>query len=390
MNTSGVRHLLSHTDFTRQLSLYGKIYNLPCITNRINVSHYVYSQLYSKNIVLSVLVNDKDEIFYRNSHDLRYKEIVGGYAVESSIEQSVINVTLRESNLMIDELRPLCLVKNVLLHDGQTTIQYGVAFLASTRSCNEENTCGEFSSIVPDNLIDLDKNIVQLATNSLRKHPFITTVNEVDEARSLGIKYIVHSALVKPIGKISSSVKLRRFLHKAIYGKSVLDVSSGDDSFIIEYAKANKSSSVVANDVAWASIEKLIRASRGTKNILFTNHDIFSLPYKYKFDTILFKNTLHHIPKSDQSKALNILSAISDQRLIIMDVESPFIGSFCHKAWGNYYKHFLRDQGKEFLTRAEFVSTITNNFPARNYLVEFTCVFTFRGNYLVAIIDRKK
>jgi chemotaxis methyl-accepting protein methylase len=46
-------------------------------------------------------------------------------------------------------------------------------------------------------------------------------------------------------------------------------------------------------------------------SVFFTNHNVLNLPYRIKFDLVIFKNTLHHIKKEHQKEVLSNLKKMA-------------------------------------------------------------------------------
>ena len=151
---------------------------------------------------------------------------------------------------------------------------------------------------IPKHIIASDQPIIEYACRYINKIKLNPPLDEIDESSNLGWKYLFHSKIVRPFQRVFTSRKLKKFIKSEIVGDSVLDASCGDDSMIVDYANRNPKILCVANDICWYSIQKLINRVE-KNNVIFTNHDVTSLPYKTKFDTVIFKNTLHHFNYSN-------------------------------------------------------------------------------------------
>jgi ubiquinone/menaquinone biosynthesis C-methylase UbiE len=123
-------------------------------------------------------------------------------------------------------------------------------------------------------------------------------------------------------------------------------------------------------------------------NIILTNHDARSLPFNKRFDLIILKNTLHHIPDKDQEALLKKLINISRQ-LIIVDIDDPTQSSALSKIWHWYYVCFLGDKGESFLTLESFKEKIKPCKP-KNRKARFGTINTIKGVYFYCSVEREK
>lgn len=114
--------------------------------------------------------------------------------------------------------------------------------------------------------------------------------------------------------------------------------------------------------------------------IIFTNHNVLSLPFKIKFDLVIFKNTLHHVGKAYQKEVIENLKKISKQ-LIIVDIDDPKNKSFKSRIWNKYYVYMLGDQGESFLTHDQFKDCIGESTNQK-----FGSIKTIKGEYLYSSI----
>lgn len=188
------------------------------------------------------------------------------------------------------------------------------------------------------------------------------------------LRYLFHNLLVKKIF-FSSSKKLQDKILDLIIGqpKSILDVSCGDDDLVVRICKKFKVEICVANDLS-PKLTSFIHDN--TVKITYTNFNILSKPFVEKFDLVVCKNTLHHIPRSYQSSLIQYLLKISNQ-LIIVDIEDPSRSTFRSKIWNWYYRTFLGDEGNCFLNFDSFKTFLS--IEKKFILGEFS---TLKGNYM--------
>lgn len=372
------------------LDQYFGIYDLGCITNELHVSPSLldYCQK-GKIFVLVVLANYQKEIFYRNAQPkFSGWEIPGGFIRESDsgLESAAARIVKEESNLTMDELIPLTLVRNRYVSDKKYHDHNGLAFFAlvrnQTANIKKENYIGMFAKQAPDSLILSDKKIIKCAQQYLNKVVLNPPIDEIDENSNLGWHYSIHKFIVRPIQRLFSSRVLRKAIAHEIVGNTLLDVSCGDDPFIVTWANSHKNGQYIANDICWNMIRKIQLLAKHN-NIIFTNHDINELPYVKKFDTVLFKNTLHHFQNDQAVKTIQKLLQLSAKKLIIIDVEDPVSTKLSHKLWNKYYRHFLHDQGSHFWHFEDFRRTIKTACPN----AYFKQAITNRGSYMMACIN---
>jgi len=199
----------------------------------------------------------------------------------------------------------------------------------------------------------------------------------------IGVFKYFHKYFVKPVSYMFSSRILRKALLKAIgdiEGKTVIDVSAGDDEIVLEIAK--KADKVYANDIAIVSMEPLMR---GIENIEFTEKNLLKIrkPRNKKYDVVICKNTLHHFYTPRQiEKALLKLQRLG-KRVVIMDVEDPR-KHWLSRLWNAYYAFLLKDQGGFFISFQQFKQALREVFGGD--VESIRKVKTIKGTYMLAII----
>jgi len=372
------------------ISFYRNLYGLEQIKNEITVhSDTMFNYCKKGAHFVTVVIVNNNKIFYRSiaNHPDQW-EIPGGYmhGSDPSIESAVMRIAKKEAGVTIDELRPLCIVENYFKFKAKTHSHKGIAFIAKTRDCKinmeEPGLFGIFTTKCPDGIAKIDQRVLDLAHNFLIKKHKTIPYNEIDEGRSLGWKLPVHRYLVHPV-QFFSTTHLRKKILLEIVGKTVLDASCGDDSLVIKWADDNPGSFCVANDISWSALEKQFSKPKNN-NVIFTNHNLQELPFRSKFDTVIFKNTLHHLKKCDVRNTINHLLSLAKARVLIIDVENPQNTKIVHRLWNKYYTNFLKDQGHSFLSYSEFQALVSDITSAK-----FGRIKTNRGNYMYAICKPK-
>lgn len=372
------------------INFYENLYGLEKIQNEIAVhSETMFNHCKKGAHFVTIVIVNNNKIFYRSiaNHPDQW-EIPGGYMHDNdpSIESAVMRIAEKEAGAKIDELRPLCIVENYFKFKTRTHSHKGIAFIARTRDCKinikELGLFGVLTNRCPDGIARIDKQVLDLAHNFLaRKHKTIP-YNEIDEGRNLGWKLPVHRYLVHPVQFFSTN-HLRKKILSEVIGNTVLDASCGDDSLIIQWANKNSKRFCVANDISWKLLEKQFSKPKNN-NVIFTNHNMHELPFRSKFDTVIFKNTLHHLKKCDVRKTIIHLLSLAKHRILIIDVENPRDTKTVHRLWNKYYTNFLKDQGHSFLSYPEFQALISDVT-----LAKFGRIKTNRGNYMYAICEPK-
>lgn len=380
----------SDEKYQQLINWYINLYHLQQISNRIDVSRDLFNYCQrGQTFVLVILVNTKGQIYFRTPLDHPvYWELPGGFVENSdvSLEAAAARIVQRESSLRVDEIRPLAVVQNEFVYQKKSHVHCGLVYIALVRTPkNQVKTdfhLGEFASTVPSRTAETDQAISQLAFDYLKTHSFNPPFNEIDQSSGLGWRHFIHHLLIQPVQRLLSSSRIRVAITKALTGKTIIDVSCGDDTFIVNLANTRPAIEFVANDIVWPLVSKLATKAR-YQNIIFTNHDIKQLPYQDKFDTVIFKNSLHHFNYNEAKVLLKKLYNLSNKRLIVVDVEDPRTTKYSHYLWNQYYVRFLRDQGTDFW-RYEAFQKLTLSIGS----AKVERISTQRANYMMAIYDK--
>lgn len=304
-----------------------------------------------------------------------------------NIEEAVNRITLSETGLAIDELSPVAIIKNIFRCDDKKIIHLGIAFMALSRGnikTYPKNFQTRFTSSIFEKIAYQNNKIfliVQKRLNNITHQPPFEEIDSVKN-KNFSLLYLFHKYAIKHIGNFSSR-KIKRVIFDLIEGRprSILDASCGESSIIDELYEKYKPDICIGNDISWKVIT--LRKNKNS-SIFFTNHNVLDLPYKIKFDLVIFKNTLHHIDKEYQKEVLNNLKKIAKQ-LIVVDIDDPQHTTFGAKLWNNYYIYLLGDQGDDFLSFNEF-KTMLDSEKFFNCRVKTGLINTIKGNYFYASI----
>jgi len=370
------------------IKTYTDLYKLPCLRHKENVSTNFFELCQNDySFVIMVIYNPKKEFLLFKDLDKGLGwGLVGGHIEKNeNIEDAINRISLSEANCSIDELEPFAIVHNEFqcLKNKKRIVHTGIAFLALSRNVGfskKINIKIVHSRRIPATMPYQDKKVLEQATVLLKNKTIKPPYNEVDHSKkNCGIKIL--NKIVKLIGS-SASKKIKAAVLSNVDRKpsSIADVSCGDDKLLFALEKKYHPNLCVANDIAWQTICTI---KNKKSKIIFTNHNILNLPYKKHFDLIIFKNTLHHIPKNKQGQLITQLASIARQ-LLVIDIENPTNSGFLSYIWHQYYVKILKDQGGNFLGIEPFQQVIQQNIGAKK--VVFGAIKTIKGRYLYASI----
>lgn len=380
-------------DFLKTIELYKKIYKLPIISYKEEVSNNLIKQ-YKQNHFFAVIAiyNSKKELFFIRDFNKNIGwELPGGYVENSeNILKAVNRITTRETGLEINEIEPVAIVENNFLCDNKKIKNIGISFLAHVKGKIKDypkNLKGCFVNNFGCKLAYQNNKIISLALNKIGKIEYLPPQDEIDSIKTKTYKifHFLHRLFVKKIGNFAS-IALENKILSLIKQKPkiVLDASCGDSKVIEQISKKYNPKICIGNDICLGTIfNSTIKAN----NITFTNHNILNLPFKTKFDLIIFKNTLHHIKAENQKKLLAELKKITKQ-LIVIDVDDPNHSSFLSGIWNKYYVYILKDKGNYFLNYKNFSSIVQRIFSSQE--VDIGRINTIKGPYFFASISDLK
>jgi len=369
------------------IEIYQQFYNLPKLTHRERVD-FTFYRACKKNyrfVVIAIYNKKREFLLLRDFNKSIGWELVGGYIEkDEKVEEAVNRIILKETGLTIDELQPIAIVNNNFEWENRTISHFGIAFSALVRGKikpQPKNIEIIYTKTIPDVMAYQDKEILKIAKQMVETKQYKPPYEEIESSKKFYLLHYLNKYFVKPIFSKFTSNKIRETVLKLISNrpKSIIDVSCGDDDFIFQLERMYNPEICVANDISWKTLS-ILRKNRKTK-VIFTNHNVLDLPFNYKFDLAIFKNTLHHIPPEEQAKLIQKLSALSKQ-LIIIDIENPYSSNFLTKLWHWYYVYLLGDRGGYFLNFEEFRKIISENI--KNHDVNFGIIGTIKGKYFYA------
>ena len=367
------------------IAKYKKIYELPELKfeERVSSDFFKFCEKKHYFVIVSVYNLKKEILLIRDFNKAIGWELPGGYVRDNeNMEQTINRISHDETGLDIDELLPIAIVKNIFKCDDKIITHSGIAFMALSRGEVKpypKNIQAYFMSDIPKKVAYQNDKIISIVKQRLNTKRCNLPFEEIDSLKNkkFPIIYFFHKYVIKHIGNLSSK-KIKRVIFSLINGrpKTILDASCGESSIINELYMKYKPDLCIGNDISWKAITLMKNKNPA---VFFTNHSVLNLPYKTKFDLVIFKNTLHHIEKKYQKEVLKNLRKIAKQ-LIIVDVDDPQNSTVKSKLWNNYYVYLLGDQGDSFLTfdqfKKMFIHANTINYKSTTGIID-----TIKGKY---------
>jgi ubiquinone/menaquinone biosynthesis C-methylase UbiE/ADP-ribose pyrophosphatase YjhB (NUDIX family) len=435
MNEGEIRKLFEEVYGTVQqrtaglIGKYAALYSLPHLKNEwaVDAAFFQHCQK-TVNFVVIALYDKNGAFFTIYSHSMVGPDepigwkLPGGPILDSRnefIEEAVHRIVTNETNLRIDELRPIALVTNTFQWNGGKITHVGLAFmgrcrgtpkmtgdidvmLAGTGLEHRQNKAAVskpnealFQESPPEKMAFSNREIFIIAKELLASLYLSPTselpIGEIDGPRRLGIRLarFIHRTLISKVIYVLASRQLkRRVLSKLGQPSSVLDASAGDDTMVCQIAKNISVELCVANDISWREMERARnKARRRHLHVLFTNHHLSDLPFKTKFDVVILKNTLHHARTGDEALAwMESLKRIG-KRLIVVDIEDPQKRLHA-KVFNWYYTKIHGDQGHNFYSEDQFHRLMKLIYPDAE--IAFDRVGTVKGLYMFASLSFAK
>jgi len=371
------------------LSTYKNLYGLPELTHKERVS-FDFFRLCKENYKFAVICiyNERRELLLLR--DLNKKigwELVGGYIYPNErIEEAINRIVLKEVGLTIDELQPIAILNNIFGWNNRTITHQGIAFIALSRGPikpQPQNIKAIYTREIARPMPFQNKKIFLSGKKIIESKSFEPPYEEIDDGKFL-LPHIFNKYFNKALGCPASS-KIKKQILNLIHNRpeSVLDVSCGDDDLIFELEKIFTPKLCVANDISW-KVASLLRNQLKESSVIFTNHNVLTLPFINKFDLLLFKNTLHHIPATEHVALIKRLSGLS-KKLIIVDIESPSQSNFLTRIWNWYYRHLLGDRGGHFVTLQNLKEIIKGNIADKKIISGI--IDTIKGRYFFISLE---
>ena len=401
----------NHERLLSTINLYKTIYDLPEIIHKEEVKKemFEYCRKRSGLFVIVAVYSPREGIFL-----LRYIMDHLGWELPGTSIRPSIDETLQDSvfrvvekyvpGIEIGELEPVAVIKNQFKFDTGNVEHTGLGFMARSRNIN--------NSILEDNMPDVqgqfvndsgkdsedifrlaNRQIFNIVMKKLLARPHEPPEEEISSAEKYAWRQRFHKATVSKIFKRFSSDQIKKKLLELIgstKGITLLDVSCGDNEFVYDISEGDIEL-CVANDVSWPTIRFLMEQCKEKKyhNVIFTNHNVTTLPFAKIFDIVLCKNTLHHMRNPKEFRALvENLRKVCNDKIIIVEIEDPDQGGniarCLHKYW---YNNFLGDVGEFFFTSEKFKEILTSAFDEDE--IKFSELNTIKGRYLFAVINLK-
>lgn len=373
------------------IKFYIEYFGLPILEYSEEVEESFIQSIRAQHYFIITVIHDQEGncLFIRDFNKNIGWEFPGGYVGENeSPELAAHRIAFDEAGLRIDQLMPICIVKNTFKFNNISIVHEGIAFAALSRDrlkpfSPELNFI--YTKICPHHSAYQNEAIFNSAQLYLVNKFYNLAFNEIECVRGNYFRNIFDKKIVKCLSKITSDKIFNKIVRLIKPNpNTILDISCGDSSNIVNLQNVYPNALCVGNDMNWESIKNI---KKYNKNVIFTNFDMNYLPFKKKIDVIIFKNTLHHIKETSQLELINNLAVVSNQ-LIIMDVLDPKQSSLLAKIWNFYYRKFLNDQGNTFLGLNNFHSLIEKS--CKNKKIKFGEVSTIKGVYMYSSIEDLK
>ncbi len=311
--------------------------------------------------------------------------------IDGLVEEQIDRYVSTKYGLSFVELNPIAALENTFRFGEITEEHVGIAFAGfyTGKPTEVENVSYTYALQPPEEMIFDNKRVFELARNHIGSRRFVPSEREALSHQRPLWKEIIHNCVRKVTFKWSSG-RLRKHclrIVEKVEAKTVIDLAAGNDELILDVAKDENVAFVVANDLAFNSMQHLRRkAGDISTKIFFTNHDVATLAFNKRFDLAILKNTLHHIGGSDEMKALlKKLGEVCDQCLIV-EIENPKM-SIRGRLFNFYYENFYGDGDDD---HKYFDRDIMKRMLALAYgedKIEIASIGTIKGDYLAALVD---
>ena len=350
------------------------------MNNIINIDHFVKY----------VVINQDNKILLYNHKNL-YKLFTSGLHNERNVFISInsIGSWINKPSLNVSRLF------RIKFSCTRTQKIQGSIYLIRILSDQKKNGSSKHlwinqDSEPPKNLSIIDKEIILF----VRKHIKCTKPANNHKQSPL-IRHKFHKKFISKIFYTLSSKKIKHRIIEQLAkwnlrpkGKyKIIDVSCGYDELLIDLSSHFKNSVIIGNDLVWQSLLPIAR-KQSTKNIIHTNYNILSPEFckNQDYDLIICKNTLHHISYQEQKDLIRKLIS-AGKRILIIEIENPLRNNLLSYLWNFYYKHFLKDNGTNFLNRKFFMNLITKSLNS-SIRCRFSSIDTVKGTYMMAAIEK--
>jgi ubiquinone/menaquinone biosynthesis C-methylase UbiE len=319
----------------------------------------------------------------------------------------------------IGEITPLVYLQNHFFHGSTYHAHDGIGFMCRVQMPTSKAlhsreaervriTEADIGSIEDRFILGGDRHVFEYAKKKLKYT--LTEDHDEEIAASHAVTGLIkfHNIFVKPLFRLFGRGGAKRFVisevEKTVAGSSsgcrFLDISCGEDKFLFDIqARLPRGSVIVGNDVAWDSINVLMKHKLRNRipNVYFTNHSSSDAPYQAEaFDISVCKNSLHHMRDYKEAvETIKNLVRVTKHKVIVVDYEDPRKTGWMPLLFNLYYRYVLRDQGAKFLTADEFRRLFEEEHGVKEILR--TRRFTVRigaqksnfGNAMWAVLERE-
>lgn len=360
-------------DYDELVETYELMYDLPSVEYRRSDSAET-----TESTFIAVSVGNRHDdhlIFDAETGRGPWGTIFGTVSDDEGAVEAVNRLTQRETGRTVDEVQPIAIL------DTGAGDRNGIAFTALIDDSAETDRMENVSrtDTIPDSLDSTEQRLLELSVPVLETCSADLPDDEIDSGESFFLPHLINKHVVSRFVGRFASQKLKHELLDVVDGDpdTVLDACAGDDEFVLTLQSKYDPDLCVANDIAWKTTE-ILREQSQSSELVFTNHNVLNLPIDATFDLVVFKNSLHHLPDSQQLETIRRLSDVAKQ-LVVVDVADPRRASLRSKLWNRYYVHFLGDQGNSFNTFEEFRRLVETGIDDRDF--EFGTVETIKGTY---------
>ena len=420
-------HDIGHTlenvyrdSMTRLRSLidsYKLIYELPeYIHKDVNIIpeafEYAKKRLY---FVILVLHTKDGRVFFQRSFDSGHLSMnLPGGSIRLNEEDTIVTAIERIAKQSIEkaklaDIAPIMFLTNKFCcKDGNTTNHYGFGIRGLLLNEDEMPSADDYlfkgsflKNFPPDEIPHApSRETYKKFLQWFNTRRYATYKNEIDTQRAVLGRYQIHQSFVNPIfkklsyilGKFSISQVKKELVDTAGQTSFCIDVACGDDYGVFDLLRNVRL--VIANDISTDQINHMEKKYRKnlsrfpkSNSLLFTNHDCLDLPFKDKaFDVAICRNLLHHMISGEHLEMLlNNLARVA-QRIVFQEIQDPERENIWGRLRHQYYKRFLKDEGKHFYDKEAFRDVLITRFGQEN--VKFKYFPTIRGIYMMAEIFR--
>lgn len=335
---------------------------------------YEFYQEYYDLDNLDFSVSNKRFLFliYDSYHDY-YLE--GNHFIETDDVTSILKlIKVYEEKYMIDvkNFYPVCFSKQTLV----------IAInLNKEESCTLNKVGFDAVPIKYNKLIEYHMNKYWALYLSKRIR------NEVVTSQKYIWRHKFYKSVIKRFlltDRIKNSDKYKEILNDLLpKGRSIIDISCGDNSQIFDMAKNKGYEVVVGNDICL----NYLNIQKEQDSVIYTNDRIEKNCISAKYDVGFCRNTLHHMNTINGiNRLIDLLLRIS-KTAIIVEIEDPKKSNGIARILNKYlYTKFLKDIGNYYLDEKQFKSIINNK--TKNYKVEYYEFKNILGNYMIAKISK--